>query len=101
MVSAGIGAHSLCCWNRLSRPALAIGRLRVFRGSTIPALTWGALGGGRAVALALSIPSGDQRDIVLTMTCVVVLFSILLQGLTIGLLIKRFARHETTDGDGA
>ncbi|MGH8599096.1 MAG: cation:proton antiporter [Burkholderiales bacterium] len=101
---AGLGAIVIVLFARLasiSLPVLAIGRLRSFRGATIPVLTWGALRGGIAVALALSIPPGNQRNIVLTMTYVVVVFSILVQGLTIGSLFKRFARRQTTGDDGA
>jgi CPA1 family monovalent cation:H+ antiporter len=47
-------------------------------------LTWGGLRGGISVALALSIPHGAWRDPLLTATYAVVIFSILVQGLTIG-----------------
>jgi len=47
-------------------------------------LTWGGLRGGISVALALSIPQGPWRDPLLTATYAVVIFSILVQGLTIG-----------------
>jgi CPA1 family monovalent cation:H+ antiporter len=47
-------------------------------------LTWGGLRGGISVALALSLPSGPQRDTVVALTYSVVVFSILVQGLTIG-----------------
>ena len=47
-------------------------------------LTWGGLRGGISVALALSIPQGPWRDPLLTATYGVVIFSILIQGLTIG-----------------
>jgi CPA1 family monovalent cation:H+ antiporter len=46
-------------------------------------LTWGGLRGGISVALALSLPGGPQRDLVLALTYGVVVFSILCQGLTI------------------
>jgi CPA1 family monovalent cation:H+ antiporter len=52
-------------------------------------LTWGGLRGGISVALALSLPLGPERDIVVTLTYVIVIFSILVQGLSIGALIRR------------
>jgi len=52
-------------------------------------LTWGGLRGGISVALALSLPSGPHRDAIITVTYVVVLFSILVQGLTLSRLLRR------------
>lgn len=52
-------------------------------------LTWGGLRGGISVALALSLPHGAERDAVVGLTYVIVIFSILVQGLTIGALVKR------------
>jgi monovalent cation:H+ antiporter, CPA1 family len=52
-------------------------------------LTWGGLRGGISVALALSLPLSPQRDIVLTLTYAVVVFSILFQGLSIGTLVRK------------
>jgi CPA1 family monovalent cation:H+ antiporter len=54
-------------------------------------LTWGGLRGGISVALALSLPSGPHRDAIITVTYVVVLFSILVQGLTLSRLLRRRA----------
>jgi CPA1 family monovalent cation:H+ antiporter len=54
-------------------------------------LTWGGLRGGISVALALSLPSGEYRDLILFLTYVIVVFSIVVQGLTIGPLIKRLS----------
>jgi CPA1 family monovalent cation:H+ antiporter len=56
-------------------------------------LTWGGLRGGISVALALSLPSGPRRDAIITVTYVVVLFSILVQGLTLSKLLRRGARR--------
>jgi len=56
---------------------------------TISILTWGGLRGGLAVALALSIPKGDVRSWILTLTYAVVVFSILVQGTTMKSLAKK------------
>jgi CPA1 family monovalent cation:H+ antiporter len=54
----------------------------------IPVLTWGGLRGGISVAMALSIPPNDSRSLVLTLTYFVVVFSILVQSLTVGRVIR-------------
>ena len=58
-------------------------------GHAIKVLTWGGLRGGISVALALSLPPGHTRSVLLPVTYVVVVFSILVQGLTIGPLVRR------------
>src|SRR5205085_10229455 len=52
-------------------------------------LTWGGLRGGISVALALSLPPGAHRTTLVAMTYCVVVFSILVQGLTIGRVVRR------------
>lgn len=52
-------------------------------------MSWGGLRGGISIALALSMPEGNFRDIFVMITYTIVLFSILVQGLTIGPFVKR------------
>ena len=52
-------------------------------------LTWSGLRGGISVALALSLPAGPYRDLILALTYAVVVFSILVQGLTVKPLVKK------------
>ncbi len=56
---------------------------------TLVILTWGGLRGGISIALALSIQLENHRDIWVTITYVIVCFSILIQGLTIGKLATK------------
>ena len=56
---------------------------REFSPNVIKILTWGGLRGGISIALALSLPPGSNREMILAMTYLVVVFSIVVQGLTI------------------
>jgi len=57
--------------------------------SAMPVMVWGGLRGGISIALALSLPADGPKDILVTATYVVVLFSVLIQGATIGGVISR------------
>jgi CPA1 family monovalent cation:H+ antiporter len=69
-------------------PVTLLRKRRQFSTHAVKILTWGGLRGGISVALALSLPPGDEREVVLTITYTVVVFSILVQGLTIEGLIR-------------
>jgi CPA1 family monovalent cation:H+ antiporter len=68
-------------------PVTFMRRIRDFSPNAVKIMTWGGLRGGISVALALSIPSGPEREVLLTVTYIIVIFSILVQGLTIERLV--------------
>jgi CPA1 family monovalent cation:H+ antiporter len=79
-------------WLTVGLPAaLWYGPLRLPRGAG-RVLTWGGLRGGISVALALSLPVGPERETLLALTYCVVVFSILVQGLSIGRVAKAAIR---------
>lgn len=55
-------------------------------------MTWGGLRGGISIALALSLTTSMHRDLFLVITYIVVVFSIIGQGLTLGKLIKKVVK---------
>jgi CPA1 family monovalent cation:H+ antiporter len=75
-------------------PVAALNRLVRQVPGSVPILTWGGLRGGISVALALSIPPGPNRDLIVSMTYVVVVFSVFVQGLTLGRVARRWADRE-------
>lgn len=70
-------------------PSMLIRLKEVVNQKTLVILTWGGLRGGISIALALSIQLENHRDIWVTITYVIVCFSILIQGLTIGKLATK------------
>ncbi len=74
-------------------PIAIMRRFRSFSTGVVTILTWGGLRGGISVALALSLPAGETRDLLVTVTYCVVVFSILVQGLTLGRVVRAMARR--------
>lgn len=60
-----------------------------FTPHAVKLLTWGGVRGGISVALALSLPASPERDAIVAVTYIIVLFSIAVQGLTIGPMVRR------------
>lgn len=58
-------------------------------GQTMPVMVWGGLRGGISIALALSLPASPMKDLLVTATYIVVLFSVLVQGSTVSQVIAR------------
>jgi monovalent cation:H+ antiporter, CPA1 family len=76
----------------VSLPIKLISRWAYFEKGTIRILIWGGLRGGIAVALALSLPENEYKPTILGITFAVVLFSIVVQGLTVKPLVDRLVR---------
>ncbi len=73
----------------VSTPILVLSLGRTFTAGAIPVLTWGGLRGGISVALALSLPDIPEKPMILAATYAVVLFSVIIQGLTVKSVVNR------------
>lgn len=93
---AGALAIVLSLFARLAAVAVPVLMLKPFRSfsrGVIPIMTWGGLKGGISVALALSLPDSEWKATILAATYIVVLFSIIVQGLTVTKLAERVGRE--------
>jgi len=94
-VVAGVLSIGLSLLARFVAVVVPITLLRPFREFSkgiVPIMTWGGLKGGISVALALSLPDSEWKPLILTVTYIVVLFSIIVQGLTVAPLARRVGR---------
>lgn len=95
MIMAGIVSIGIALLGRFVAVAVPIVMLRPFRtfnNGVTRIMTWGGLKGGISVALALSLPEGEWKPLILTCTYIVVVFSIIVQGLTVARVANRVGR---------
>jgi CPA1 family monovalent cation:H+ antiporter len=92
LLIAGLAAIVIALFARWSSVAGAVLLMRTFRPfspGAVKILTWGGLRGGISVALALSIPEVPERSTIVIITYIIVVFSILVQGMTLGKLVRK------------
>ncbi|SFR37789.1 sodium/proton antiporter, CPA1 family (TC 2.A.36) [Yoonia tamlensis] len=95
-IVTGVASIALALVARLAAvavPVLMLKPFRSFASGVIPIMTWGGLKGGISVALALSLPDSEWKPLILTATYVVVVFSIIVQGLTITRVAAKVGRE--------
>lgn len=77
-------------------PARTILRKNTYSKGSLTTMVWGGIRGGVSIALVMSIPNsvGDIKDVLLEVTYIVVLFSIVVQGLTVGKVAKKVLKDD-------
>jgi CPA1 family monovalent cation:H+ antiporter len=81
----------------VSVPITLLSARRRFTKGAIPLLVWGGLRGGISIALAFSLPENPMKAPILAVTYGVVLFSIIVQGLTVKAVVKKMVREMPTE----
>jgi CPA1 family monovalent cation:H+ antiporter len=97
VVVAGLLTIPIALVARLVSVAIPVGAMSVrgrFERGIVPVLTWSGLRGGISVAMVLSLPRSPARDLLLACTYAVVVFSILVQGLTVRRLLVYYGIGE-------
>jgi CPA1 family monovalent cation:H+ antiporter len=94
LLAAGLLAIPIVLASRWISVGLPIGLLglgRRFHRGIVPILTWGGLRGGISVAMVLSLPKFPDKDLLVSCTYLVMLFSVLVQGLTMKRLLVHYS----------
>ncbi|WP_313386395.1 sodium:proton antiporter [Chishuiella sp.] len=78
-------------------PAKTILRKNTYSKGSLIVLVWGGIRGGVSIALVLSMPNSEWKELLLEITYVVVLFSIVVQGLTVGKVAKKVLKEDTEE----
>lgn len=89
---AAIGAIFITIFSRwisIFIPVVGFSRFKKFNADTLMILTWGGLRGGISIALALSV-EGKYHNFIVAITYAVVIFSMMVQGITISMLVRHF-----------
>lgn len=88
-IGLALAARLVAVW----LPVTLLRPFRAFSRGVVPIMTWGGLKGGISVALALSLPDSEYKPLILTVTYMVVVFSIIVQGLTVAPLARALGRE--------
>lgn len=89
-----IGLALLARWISVRIPIMLLRHRALLERGAVPMLVWGGLRGGISVAMSLSLPEEAGRERFVTITYIIVVFSILMQGLTVGRLARRLRLGE-------
>jgi monovalent cation:H+ antiporter, CPA1 family len=83
----------ICRYLSLTIPIFFLRDKKLFNYRTALIMTWGGLRGGLSIALTLSLPESEYKEIIVSITYIIVIFSILVQGLTTGKLVTKLYKQ--------